>query len=92
MPSQIRVDAITDVNGTGAVTLGFGASLPAGSVFNVQGNINISGIATIGLLTARNANISGILTATTFVGNGSGLQGVPTVSSSKSIALAIIGS
>ena len=91
MPSQIRVDSITDVLGTGPVTLGYGASLPSGSVFNVQGNINISGIATVGFLTAQNANVSGVVTATTFVGDGSGLQGVPTVSSAKSIALAIIG-
>jgi hypothetical protein len=91
MPSQVRVDAIADVNGIGPVTLGYGASLPSGSVFNVQGNINISGVATVGFLTAKNANISGIITATTFVGDGSQLQGIPSVSSAKSIALAIIG-
>jgi len=91
MPSQIRVDSITDTLGTGPVTLGYGASLPSGSVFNVQGNINISGVATVGLLTASNVNVVGVVTATLFVGDGSQLQGVPTVSSSKSIALAIIG-
>ena len=90
MPSQIRVDSITDALGTGPVTLGYGASLPSGSIFNVQGNVNISVAATVGFLTAKNANVSGIITATSFVGDGSGLQGVPTVSSAKSIALKII--
>ena len=92
MPSQIRVDSITDVNGTGAVTLSYGASIPSGQLLNVQGDLNISGIATVGFLTANNANIIGVITATSFVGNGSQLTNVPVVSSSKSIALAIIGS
>jgi len=92
MPSQIRVDSITDVNGTGAVTLSYGASIPSGQLLNVQGDLNISGIATVGFLTAKNANIIGVITATSFVGNGSQLTNVPVVSSSKSIALAIIGS
>jgi len=91
MPSQIRVDSITDVNGTGAVTLSYGASIPSGQLLNVQGNLNISGIATVGFLTAKNANITGVVTATTFSGNGSQLTNIPVVSSSKSIALAIIG-
>ena len=91
MPSQIRVDSITDLNGTGAVTLSYGASIPSGQLLNVQGNVNISGIATVGFLTAKNANVTGVITATSFVGSGSGLTNVPVVSSSKSIALAIIG-
>jgi hypothetical protein len=91
MPSQIRVDTITDLNGTGATQLTYGATLPSGSRLNVQGNVNLTGISTVGLLSATNANVSGIVTATTFVGDGSGLTGVQSASSSKSIALAIIG-
>jgi hypothetical protein len=91
MPSQIRVDSITDVNGTDAVQLTYGASIPSGQLLNVQGNLNVSGIATVGFLTAKNANITGVVTATTFSGNGAQLTNVPVVSSSKSIALAIIG-
>jgi hypothetical protein len=91
MPSQIRVDSITDLNGTGATQLTYGATLPSGSRLNVQGNVNLTGISTVGLLSATNANVSGIVTATTFVGDGSGLTGVQSASSSKSIALAIIG-
>ena len=91
MPSQIRVDSITDLNGTSATELTYGATLPSGSRLNVQGNVNISGVSTVGLLSATNAVVSGIVTASTFVGDGSGLTGVQSVSSSKSIALAIIG-
>lgn len=92
MPSQIRVDTITDVNGSGPTQLTFGATLPSGSRLNVQGNVNITGVSTVGFLTAQNANVTGIVTASTFIGDGSGLQGLQVVSSSKSIALAIIGS
>lgn len=92
MPSQIRVDSITDLNGTGAVELTYGASLPSGSRLTVNGNLNISGVSTVGFLTASNANITGVVTATSFKGDGSGLTGVPSVGASKSIAFAIIGS
>ena len=91
MPSQIRVDSITDLNGNGPTTLPYGASLPSGSGFNIQGNINVSGISTVGILSVTNASVSGIVIASSFVGDGSQLTGVQSVSSSKSIALAIIG-
>ena len=92
MPSQIRVDTITDLNGSGPVELTYGASFPSGSQLNIQGNVNISatGISTVGFLSATSINASGIVTATSFVGNGSGLTGVPSVSASKSIALRYI--
>ena len=92
MPSQIRVDSITDLNGTGPTELTYGATLPSGSRLNVQGNVNITGVSTVGLLSATNVNVSGIVTATTFVGNGAQLQGLQTTTASKSIAFAIIGS
>ena len=87
---NIRSNSIVNKTDTDAVNLPNKATLPSGSVFNVQGNINISGIATVGFLTAQNANVSGVVTATTFVGDGSGLQGVPTLSSAKSVALRYI--
>ena len=90
MPSQIRVDSITDLNGTGATQLTYGATLPSGSRLNVQGNVNISGVSTVGLLSATNASVSGIVTASNFVGDGSGLSNITTVSVSKSIALKYI--
>ena len=92
MPSQIRVDTITDLNGSGPVELTYGASFPPGSKLNIQGDINIVGISTVGFLSATNVNVDGVVTATNFVGDGSGLTAVPSVSASKSIALAIIGS
>jgi len=91
MPSQIRVDSISDLNGTGAVELTYGATIPSTAKINIQGNINISGVSTVGFLTASNANITGIVTATSFVGNGSGLTGINVASAAKSIAFAIIG-
>ena len=92
MPSQIRVDTITDLNGSGPVELSYGASFPSGSQLNIQGdvNINATGISTVGFLSATSINASGIVTATSFVGNGSGLTGLPSVSASKSIALKVI--
>ena len=90
MPSQIRVDSITDLNGTGATQLTYGATLPSGSRLNVQGNVNISGVSTVGLLSATNVSVSGIVTATSFIGDGSGLSNITTVSASKSIALKYI--
>jgi hypothetical protein len=92
MPSQIRVDSITDLNGTAATELTYGAILPALSKLTVNGNINLTGLSTVGILSATNAVVSGIVTATSFVGDGSQLTGVQTVSVSKSIALAIVGS
>jgi hypothetical protein len=42
MPSQIRVDTITDLNGSGPVELTYGASFPSGSQLNIQGDVNIN--------------------------------------------------
>ena len=92
MPSQIRVDSITDLNGTSATELTYGAILPALSKLTVNGNINVAGLSTVGILSATNAVVTGIVTATSFRGDGSQLTGVQTVSTSKSIALAIVGS
>jgi len=88
--ARLRVNTIVNRNDNGVVTLGYGASIPSTGSITAFGNATISGVATVGLLTAKNANISGIITATTFIGDGSQLQGVPTVSSAKSIALKII--
>ena len=92
MPSQIRVDSITDLSGTGPVELTYGGSLPTGSRLTVNGNVNITGVSTVGFLSATNAEITGVVTATAFVGDGSGLTGVQSVGEAKSIAFAIIGS
>jgi len=88
--ARLRVNSIVNRNDNNAVTLSYGATIPSGQLLNVQGNVNISGIATVGFLTAKNANVTGVITATSFVGSGSGLTNVPVVSASKSIALKII--
>jgi len=92
MPSQIRVDSISNLNGSGAVELTYGASIPSTGKVKVEGNINIAGVSTVGFLTVTNANISGVITATSFVGDGSGLTGIPVATEAKTIAFAIIGS
>ena len=87
---NIRSNSIVNKNGNDAVQLTYGASVPSGQLLNVQGNLNVSGIVTVGFLTAKNANVTGVITATSFVGSGSGLTNVPVVSTSKSIALRYI--
>ena len=90
---KIRSDSIVSADGNKDVKLPYGASFPPERQLSIQGNVNIVGISTVGFLSATNVNAGvGNVTATSFVGDGSGLTGVPSVSASKSIALAIIGS
>ena len=88
--ARLNVNTITDRNNSGAPELTYGATLPSGSRLNVQGNINVAGVSTVGLLSATNASVSGIVTATSFVGDGSQLTGIQSVGPSKSIALKLI--
>ena len=92
MASQVRVDIIVDLNETGPVELSNGAIIPSGQTLTANGNLNLIGVSTVGFLTASNVNVSGVVTASSFVGDGSGLTGLQVVSSSKSIAFAIIQS
>ena len=39
------------------------------------GNLNLTGVSTVGFLTAQNVTV-GIITANSFVGDGSGLTGL----------------
>ena len=89
MPSQIRVDSIVNLNGDSAPELTYGATIPPGSTLTSSGNFSISGVATVGFLTASNVT-AGVMTATSFVGDGSGLTGLQILGSSKAIAFAII--
>jgi len=57
--SEIRVNKIVDEQGTGAIELTQGASIPNGKIITGSGGINISGV----------------ITATSFSGDGSGLTG-----------------
>ena len=89
--SKIRADSIVDRNDAAAVDLPYGASIPTGQTFSIQGNLNHTGISTVGILTVTGgANISGIVTATTFIGNGAGLTNIPTASIGKVYAIQTI--
>ena len=89
MASQVRVDQITDLNGSAAPELVHGATIPSGQPFNVGGNLNLTGVATVGFLTAQNASV-GIITANSFVGDGSGLTGLQVLGEAKAIAFAFL--
>ena len=89
MASQVRVDQITNLNGDGPTELVHGATVPIGQPFNIGGDLNITGITTVGFLSTQNA-VVGIITATSFVGDGSGLIGLQVLGEAKAIAFAYI--
>ena len=89
MASQVRVDQITNLNGDGATELVYGATIPSGQPFNVGGDLNITGVTTVGFLTAQNATV-GVITANKFVGDGSGLTGLQVLGEAKAIAFAYL--
>ena len=86
---RVRVNTIVNREENGAPTFTNGMTVPTGATFELGGGVNISGIATVGFLTATNMTV-GVLTATSFVGDGSQLTGLPTLGESKAIALAYI--
>ena len=90
MPSQIRVDEITNLEGNSGPEFPFGISIPSGNLV-VNGDINITGVLTAGHVSATNMN-AGVINATSFEGDGSQLGGLPVLGESKAIAFAIIQS
>ena len=88
--ARLKVNTITDRNNSGSPLLSYGATLPSGSQLNVQGNINATGISTVGSLSATGINVTGVMTATTFVGDGSGVTNIPLITTGKAIALKIV--
>lgn len=87
--ARLKVNTITDRNNSGAPLLIHGSSFPPESQLNVQGNLNLTGVSTVGFLSVTNVNV-GIITASSFIGDGSGLVAVPVVDAGKSIALKIV--
>ena len=87
---NIKTNSVVSSNGNDGVNLINGATLPSGSKLTVNGNINVVGLSTVGILSATNAVIIGVVTATSFRGDGSQLTGVQSVGPSKSIALRFI--
>ena len=68
--SKIRVNSIVNANDDGGPTFLRGATVSDGTILNVQGGINVSGV----------------ITASNYVGDGSGLTGLPVVSTGKAWA------
>jgi hypothetical protein len=87
---NVKTNSIVSSNGNDDVNLIDGAIIPTWSKLTVNGNINLTGVSTVGILSATNAIVSGVVTATSFIGNGSQLTNISTVSISKSIALKYI--
>lgn len=88
--ARLKVNTIVDRNDSGQPSLPYGASIPSGELINVNGNVNLTGISTVGFVTSSDASVSGIVTATFFIGDGSGLQAIPTATISKAIALKLL--
>ena len=84
--ARLKVDSIRNRNDDGPPSLSKGASIPSGQTLTISGNLSISGVSTVGFLTAQNATV-GVITATSFVGDGTNLTALPVVSASKAYAL-----
>ena len=67
-------------SGDGSSLTGVAATdnIITGTAATFTNNVNISGITTVGVLTAyAGVNVTGIVTATSFVGNGAAITGLP---------------
>ncbi len=84
--ARLKVDSIRNRNDDGAPSLIKGASIPSGANLTVNGDLNLTGVTTVGFLTTQNATV-GIVTASSFVGDGSGLTSLQTTSAAKAYAL-----
>lgn len=84
--SKIKVNSLVNKNENGAVEFTRGAVVPSGQELQINGDVSISGIATISNINVTNANVSGVMTAVSFSGDGSNLTNLPSVSSGKIIA------
>jgi hypothetical protein len=90
--SQIQVDSIEAYDPIGPVAVSYGATVPSGATFNINGNANITGVITAGSHSGTDVNVSsGIVTASSFVGSASGFTNLPVINTGKSIAFTIIG-
>jgi len=90
--SKIKVDSIEAYDPVGPVVVSYGATVPSGQTFNINGNANFVGVITAGSHSGTNVNVSsGIVTASSFVGSASGFTNLPVIDSAKSIAFTLIG-
>ena len=72
--SKIKVDSIEAYEPLGPVVVSYGATVPSGQQFSVNGGVNIVGV----------------VTASSFVGDGSTLTNIPVATQGKAIALSFI--
>ena len=72
--SKIKVDSIEAYEPIGPVVVSYGATVPLGQQFSVNGGVNIVGV----------------VTASSFVGDGSALTNIPVATAGKIIALSFI--
>jgi hypothetical protein len=84
--ARLKVDSIRNRNDDGAPSLIKGASIPSGANLTVNGDLNLTGVTTVGFITFQNATV-GIVTASSFVGDGSGLTSLQVVTAAKAYAL-----
>jgi len=89
--SKIQVDSIEAYEPSGPVQVSYGASIPSGGTFVVNGNLNTTGVVTSTTLAGTNMSSSGIITAGRLSGSASGLTALPVISNAKSIAFTLIG-
>jgi hypothetical protein len=87
--SKIKVNSISDRLDEGAPELTYGATIPSGGVVSAQGNVSLTGIATVSEVSSASLTATTV-NATSFSGDGSSLTGLPTVNSGKVIALKLI--
>jgi hypothetical protein len=72
--SKIKVNSIESYDPQGPVLISYGATVPSGSTFTVNGDMNITGV----------------VTSTSFSGSGANLTNIPVATTGKAIALTII--
>lgn len=90
--SQFQVDSIEAYDPVGPVLVSYGATIPPGGTFSIDGDANfITGVITAVSHSGNNVISSGIITASSFVGNSSGFSNLPVINNSKSIAFTLIG-
>lgn len=90
--SQFQVDSIEAYDPAGPVVVSYGATVPSGATFTINGNANLAGIVTANSHSGTDVDVSsGIVTASSFSGSALGFTNLPVVNDGKSIAFTLIG-
>lgn len=87
--SKIKVNSVSNRLDEGPPDLTYGATIPPGSAISGEGNLSLSGISTVGVVSTTSLTATTI-NASSFSGNGSELTGLPVINSGKVIALKLI--